>query len=78
VARKNKKDTLGNYIKKVGYIDVYQKFTFNRQGKAEGSSYRLVHAKNVLQDNFKSILIAEQSASSMVKDNVKYDKYKKS
>lgn len=78
MARKNKKDTLGNYIKKVGYIDVYQKFTFNRQGKAEGSSYRLVHAKNVLQDNFKSILIAEQSASSMVKDNVKYDKYKKS
>ncbi len=78
MARKNKKDTLGNYIKKVGYIDVYQKFTFNRQGKVEGSSYRLVHAKNVLQDNFKSILIAEQSASNMVKDNVKYDKYKKS
>jgi hypothetical protein len=78
VARKNKKDTLGNYVKKVGYIDVYQKFTFNRQGKAEGSSYRLVHAKNVLRDNLNSIFIAEQSASTLVKDNIKYDKYGKS
>jgi len=78
MARKNKKETLGNYIKKVGYIDVYQKFTFNRQGKTEGSSYRLVHAKHVIKDNLKNIFIAEQSASTLVKENFKYDKFNKS
>ena len=48
MARKSKKETLGSYIKKVGYIDVYQKFTYNRKGKVESSAYRLVHAKNVV------------------------------
>jgi hypothetical protein len=78
MARKSKKETLGSYIKKVGYIDVYQKFTYNRKGKVESSAYRLVHAKNVVKDNLKNIFIAEQSASILVRDNVKYDKHNKS
>ena len=40
MARKNKKETLGNYICKVGYLDIYQKFNFNRDGKPENSFYR--------------------------------------
>ena len=78
MARKTKKETLGSYVKKVGYIDVYQKFTYNRQKKVESSTYRLVHAKNVLRDNINSIYIAEQSASSLVSDGIKYDKFNKS
>jgi len=78
MARKSKKETLGSYIKKVGYIDVYQKFTYNRKGKVESSTYRLVHAKNVMKDNLKNIFIAELSASVLVRDNVKYEKHNKS
>ena len=78
MARKSKKETLGSYIKKVGYIDVYQKFTYNRKGKVESSAYRLVHAKNVVKDNLKNNFVAEQSASILVRDNVKYDKHNKS
>ena len=78
MARKSKKETLGNYVRKIGYLDLYQKFTHNRSGKVESSTYRLVHAKNVLQDNLKNIFVAEQSASALIKDNVKYDKHNKS
>ena len=78
MTRKSKKETLGSYIKKVGYIDVYQKFTYNRKGKVETSSYRLVHAKNVIKDNLKNIFVAEQSASMLVRDNVKHEKHNKS
>ena len=78
MARKSKKETLGSYIKKVGYIDVYQKFTYNRKGKVESSTYRLVHAKNVMRDNLNNIFIAELSASLLVRDNVKYEKHNKS
>ena len=48
MARKSKKEKLGNYVKKIGYFDLYQKFTYNRSGKVESSAYRLVHAKNVI------------------------------
>ena len=58
MARKSKRETVGSYIKKVGYIDVYQKFTYNRKGKVESSTYRLVHAKNVVKENLKNIFIA--------------------
>ena len=78
MARKSKKETLGSYIKKVGYIDVYQKFTYNRKGKVESSTYRLVHAKNVMRDNLNNIFIAELSASMLVRDNVKHEKHNKS
>lgn len=78
MARKTKKETLGNYVKKVGYIDVYQKFTYNRQRTVDSSTYRLVHAKNVLKDNIKNIYLAEQSASALVSDGIKYDKHNKS
>ena len=78
MARKSKKEKLGNYVKKIGYFDLYQKFTYNRSGKVESSAYRLVHAKNVIQDKFKNVFTAEQSASALIKDKVKYDKHNKS
>ena len=78
MARKSKKETLGNYVKKVGYIDVYQKFTYNRSGKAESSAFRLVHAKNVIKDNLNNVFVAELSASILMRDNIKYDKHNKS
>jgi len=78
LARKNKKETLGNYIRKIGYIDVYQKFSFNKDKKAETSSFRLVHAKHVLLDNIKSFTIAKEKAAEMVTNKVKYEKHNKS
>ena len=41
MARKTKKETLGNYITKIGYMDVYQKFTNDRKGKAQSSCIHL-------------------------------------
>ena len=70
MARKNKKETLGNYVRKVGYIDVYQKFNFNRDRKVETSFFRLVHAKHVLVDNIKSFTIAKEKATQMVANKV--------
>lgn len=78
MARKNKKETLGNYICKVGYLDIYQKFNFNRNGKAENSFYRIVHAKHVILEKINTIKDAKQKAEKLVIDKIKYEKHNKS
>jgi hypothetical protein len=78
MARKNKKETLGNYIIKIGYMDIYQKFNNDRKGKAQSSDYRIVHAKHVLKGNIKSLAKAKEIAKEFMRDGVKYNKYNKS
>ena len=71
----------GNYIKKVGYLDIRQKmvlggWTKNFKGekvKKPGSTEVFVyHRKHVLTGSFKSIMAAEAEASKMVAEGVKY------
>ncbi len=78
MARKTKKETLGNYITKIGYMDVYQKFTNDRKGKAQSSEYRIVHAKNVIKGGIKNIAMAKDIAKEFIENGVKYVKHNKS
>ena len=71
----------GNYIKKVGYLDIRQKmvlggWTKNFKGeqvKKPGSTEVFVyHGKHVLTGSFKSIMAAEAEANKMVAEGIKY------
>ena len=78
MARKNKSETLGSYISKVGYFDIYQKFTYDRKGKATSSEYRVVHAKNVIKGQIKNKSSAILTATDLLSRGIKYDKHDKS
>ena len=78
MARKSKKETLGNYVVKVKYFDLYQKFNKDRQGKAQSSEYRIVHAKNVIKAGIASREKATEMAVSMSIEGIKYEKHNKS
>lgn len=79
---KNKNKTkYGNYIKKVGYLDIRQKMTLgqwkkNFKGemtKIPGSTEVFVyHGKHVLTGSFKSVMEAEAEAKKMIAEGVKY------
>ena len=79
---KNKNKTkYGNYIKKVGYLDIRQKMTLgqwkkNFKGemtKIPGSTEVFVyHSKHVLTGSFKSVMEAEAEAKKMIAEGVKY------
>jgi len=78
MARKNKKETLGNYVTKVKYFDIYQKFNRDRTGKVQSSDYRIVHAKNVIKDGIPNKTKATEFAVSMSNSGIKYEKHNKS
>ena len=79
---KNKnKQKYGNYIKKVGYLDIRQKVVLgkwvkNNRGveiKRPGSTEVFVyHGKHVMTGSFKSVMAAEAEANKMVADGIKY------
>tara|TARA_R110000744_G_scaffold39158_1_gene89181 strand:+ start:5378 stop:5632 length:255 start_codon:yes stop_codon:yes gene_type:complete len=79
---KNKnKVKYGNYIKKVGYLDIRQKVVLggwikNFKGedvKKPGSTEVFVyHGKHVMTGSFKSVMAAEAEAIKMVADGIKY------
>ncbi len=79
---KNKnKQKYGNYIKKVGYLDIRQKMTLgqwkkNFKGemtKIAGSTEVFVyHGKHVMTGSFKSVMAAEAEAKKMVAEGVKF------
>ena len=79
---KNKnKQKYGNYIKKVGYLDIRQKmvlgkWTKNFKGemiKQPGSTEVFVyHGKHVMTGSFKSIMEAEAEAKKLVAEGAKY------
>ena len=77
-AGKTKKETLGNYVTKIKYFDLYQKFNKDRKGKVQSSEYRIVHAKNVIKDGIKSREKAAEIAISMSIEGIKYEKHNKS
>ena len=71
----------GNYIKKVGYLDIRQKmvlggWTKNFKGedvKKPGSTEVFVyHGKHVLTGSFKSVMAAEAEANKMISEGIKY------
>ena len=66
MARKNKKETLGNYVCKIGYINIYQKFILDKNKKVTESSKINTFPK------------AKALAKQMVIDNIKYEKHSKS
>tara|TARA_R100001230_G_C5550763_1_gene78462 strand:- start:85 stop:321 length:237 start_codon:yes stop_codon:yes gene_type:complete len=78
MARKSKKETLGSYVSKVGYFDIYQKFTYDRKGKITSSEYRVVHAKNVMKGQIKDKSSAVLAATELMGRGIKYDKHDKS
>ena len=78
MARKNKKETLGNYVCKIWYINIYQKFILDKNKKVTESSYRLVHAKHVISEKINTFPKAKALAKQMVIDNIKYEKHSKS
>ena len=59
MATSNSTSKRGNYIRKIGFYDVYCKFSWNKEtGKnrqATGSSLDLYHAKRLIQAGFKTI-----------------------
>ena len=79
---KNKnKQKYGNYIKRVGYLDIRQKMTLgewkkNFKGemtKIPGSTEVYVyHGKHVMTGSFKSIMAATAEAEKMVAEGIKY------
>ena len=79
---KNKnKQKYGNYIKKVGYLDIRQKVVLgkwvkNNRGveiKRPGSTEVFVyHGKHVMTGSFKSVMQAEVEANKMIADGIKY------
>ena len=71
MARKSKKETLGAYVSKVGYFDIYQKFTYDRKGKVTSSEYRVVHAKNVIQGQIKDKPSAVLTATELMGRGIK-------
>ena len=78
MARKTKKETLGNYVTKIKYFDLYQNFNKDRKGKVQSSEYRIVHAKNVIKAGINSRERAAEIAVSMSIEGIKYEKHNKS
>ncbi len=79
---KNKnKQKYGNYIKKVGYLDIRQKMVLgswkkNFKGemiKQPGSTEVFIyHGKHVMTGSFKSIMAAEAEANKLIAEGKKY------
>jgi len=82
-----KKEKYGNYLCKVGYLDVRQKIEMPRKrtlnngelqtipGKVELFVY---HGKHKLQGPFTSSKDAINKAENMISDGIKYERYNKS
>jgi hypothetical protein len=71
----------GNYIKKVGYLDIRQKVVMgiwmkNQRGeevKRPGSTEVFVyHGRHVISSSFKSIMEATVEAEKMIANGIKY------
>ncbi len=79
---KNKNKTkYGNYIKRVGYLDIRQKMVLGRwqknmrgeMTKIPGSTEVFVyHGKHVMTGSFKSVMEAEAEANKLIAEGKKY------
>jgi len=81
MAKNKNKLKYGNYIKKVGYLDIRQKVVLgiwvkNQKGeqvKRPGSTEVFVyHGKHVISGSFKSIMAATAEAEKMIANGIKY------
>ena len=81
MSKNPKKQKYGNYIKKVGYLDIRQKVVLPRSKKGyqgqihftPGSTEVFVyHGKHIMTGSFKSIMAAEAEANKMVAEGIKY------
>jgi hypothetical protein len=81
MAKNKNKLKYGNYIKKVGYLDIRQKVVLGgwvknfkgEQVKKPGSTEVFVyHGKHVLTGSFRSIMEATVEAEKMMAEGIKY------
>ena len=81
MAKNKNKLKYGNYIKKVGYLDIRQKVVLgqwikNTRGvevKRPGSTEVFVyHGKHLMSGSFKSIMAATAEAEKMMAEGIKY------
>ena len=81
MAKNKNKLKYGNYIKKVGYLDIRQKVVLGgwiknfkgEQVKKPGSTDVFVyHGKHVMTGSFNSIMAATAEAEKMIADGIKY------
>ena len=81
MAKNKNKLKYGNYIKKVGYLDIRQKVVLGgwiknfkgEQVKKPGSTDVFVyHGKHVMTGSFRSIMAATAEAEKMIADGIKY------
>ena len=81
MAKNKNKLKYGNYIKKVGYLDIRQKVVLGgwvknfkgEQVKKPGSTEVFVyHGKHVMTGSFRSIMAATAEAEKMMAEGIKY------
>jgi len=81
MAKNKNKLKYGNYIKKVGYLDIRQKVVLGgwiknfkgEQVKKPGSTDVFVyHGKHVMTGSFRSIMAATAEAEKMMAEGIKY------
>ena len=81
MAKNKNKLKYGNYIKKVGYLDIRQKVVLGgwiknfkgQQVKKPGSTDVFVyHGKHVMTGSFRSIMAATAEAEKMMAEGIKY------
>ena len=81
MSKNPKKQKYGNYIKKVGYLEIRQKVVLPRSKKGyqgqihftPGSTEVFVyHGKHIMTGSFKSIMAATAEAEKMMAEGIKY------
>ena len=81
MSKNPKKQKYGNYIKKVGYLDIRQKVVLPRSKKGyqgqihftPGSTEVFVyHGKHIMTGSFKSVMAATAEAEKMMAEGIKY------
>jgi hypothetical protein len=79
-----KKEKYGNYLMKIGYLDIRQKIEMPRKRKLNNGELQTIsgkvevfvfHGKNKISGPFKSHIEAINSANSLIKNGYKFNKY---
>jgi len=81
-----KKEKYGNYLCKIGYLDVRQKIDMPRKRKLNNGEFQTIpgkvevfvyHGKNKIAGPFKSHIKAIESANELLVRNYKFNKFTK-
>tara|TARA_R100000152_G_C6595639_1_gene54561 strand:- start:147 stop:395 length:249 start_codon:yes stop_codon:yes gene_type:complete len=80
-----KKNKYGNYLMKIGYLDIRQVITMPRVANVRGKTQKspgnvevfVYHGKHKVSGPFKSHIEAIKSAETLITDGFKYNKHGK-